>query len=166
MPLAPGTRIGPYEILGAVASGGMGDVYRARDTRLDREVAVKVLADHLAVDPSARARFETEARAASSLNHPNICTIFDVGSDPPFLAMELLDGETLQHRLQRPITLEAALDIAIGVADGLHAAHGKGLAHRDIKPANIFLTSRGPKILDFGLAKMTVDTATDAVTRA
>jgi serine/threonine protein kinase len=132
----------------------MGEVYRARDERLDREVAIKVLSPHLLDSPEGRERFSREARAAFALNHPNICTVFDVGSDPPFLAMELLDGETLQHRLGRgALDVPALIDIALALADGLDAAHGKGVIHRDIKPANIFLTSHGPKILDFGVAK-------------
>ena len=132
----------------------MGEVYRARDTRLEREVAIKIPTEALTADSAALTRFHREARAASSLNHPNICTIFDVGIEPPYLAMELLEGRTLQQALDHGgLDLSVALDAAIGVADGLDAAHGKGLVHRDIKPANIFLTSRGPKILDFGLAK-------------
>jgi Tol biopolymer transport system component len=132
----------------------MGEVYRAEDTRLHRVVAIKTLSQRLESDAQAIERFEREARAAASLNHPNICTIYDVGTDPPFIAMELLEGETLQQRLTRgALDVATAVDITLGLVDALDAAHAKGILHRDIKPANIFLTARGPKILDFGLAK-------------
>ena len=154
MPLSIGARLGPYEIVALIDAGGMGEVYRAKDTRLERVVAIKVLPDGVAASPLALERFQREAQAASALNHPNICTIYDVGADPPFIAMELLEGETLQQQLKRgPLRGAAFVDIALAVASALHAAHSKGIVHRDIKPANLFVTAHGPKILDFGLAK-------------
>ena len=151
-----GTRLGPYEITASLGAGGMGEVYQARDGRLGRDVAIKIVAAHSNDAPQARERFEREARSVAGLQHPNICAIYDVGDADgrAFIVMELLHGETLQQCLRRgPIDLPAFLDIAIALADGLHAAHAAGIVHRDIKPANIFLTAHGPKILDFGLAK-------------
>ena len=149
-----GTRIGPYHVLSLLGVGGMGEVYRARDTRLERVVAIKVLSDQGTATPQTLERFQREARAASALNHPHICTIYDVGTDPPFIAMEWLEGETLQQRLTRgAMEIPAVVDVALAVAAALAAAHSSGIVHRDIKPANIFLTAHGAKILDFGLAK-------------
>src|SRR4051812_44974725 len=154
MALGSGTRIGPYEIGALLGTGGMGEVYRARDMRLGRDVAVKVLPDAVTASPPTLERFQREARSASALNHPNICTIYDVGpggNSPPFIAMELLEGETLQQRLRHGLLdVPGLVDIALAVADALEAAYRQGIVHRDIKPANIFITSRGPKILDFG----------------
>jgi len=159
--LPPGARVGPYVIERLVGRGGMGEVYKGRDPRLDRTVAVKVLPDGVTASPQTLTRFLQEARAASALNHPNICTIYDVGTDPPFIAMELLEGETLQQQLTRgAMEVPVLVDIALALADALEAAHRRGIVHRDIKPENIFLTARGPKILDFGLAKAASGSAT------
>jgi serine/threonine protein kinase/formylglycine-generating enzyme required for sulfatase activity/dienelactone hydrolase len=156
--LQPGDRLGPYEIVSPIGAGGMGEVYRGRDTRLDRAVAIKIVSSTMADDPRWRERFGREARAVSALNHPHICTLHDVGhqNGKDFLVMEYLDGETLADRLHRgPLSLEETLRIAEHLADALDEAHRHGLIHRDIKPANIFLTTRGDaKILDFGLAKI------------
>jgi eukaryotic-like serine/threonine-protein kinase len=156
MPLPAGTRLGPYEILAPIGAGGMGEVYRARDTRLDRTVAVKVLPSHVASQPEVRQRFEREARAVSSLNHPHICTLHDIGHQDgvDYLVMEHLEGETLASRIDRgPLPAEELLRCAIEVADALDRAHRGGLIHRDLKPGNIMLTKSGTKLLDFGLAK-------------
>jgi serine/threonine-protein kinase len=158
MALASGTHLGPYEILAPIAGGGMGEVYRARDTRLKREVAVKVLSERLASTPDALQRFEREARAVAALSHPNILAIHDIGNQHGtcFAVTELLDGETLRRRLARaPIPWRKAVEIGAAIADGLAAAHAKGVVHRDLKPENVFLTSDGHvKILDFGLARI------------
>jgi len=159
--LARGSRLGVFEILERLGAGGMGEVYRARDTRLDRLVAVKVLSADLADDPRGRERFEREAHIISKLTHPHICTLYDVGSasvegvEVPFLVMELLEGETLATRLARgPLPLAQALRCAIEIAEALAAAHALGIVHRDLKPANIMLTKSGVELLDFGLARL------------
>jgi serine/threonine protein kinase len=156
MPLTPGTRLGPYEILAPVGVGGMGEVYRARDTRLGRDVAVKILSTHLSFDPDLKRRFEREARAVSLLTHPNICCLYDIGSQDgiDFIVMEYLEGETLAHRLTTALLpLQQALKIGVEIADALDKAHREGIIHRDLKPGNIMLTKSGAKLMDFGLAK-------------
>ena len=168
MSLAPGTKLGPYEIVGPLGAGGMGEVYRARDTRLGRDVAVKVVPSHLSQRPETRERFEREARAISSLNHPHICTLYDVGreGDADYFVMELLEGESLAKRLERgPLKLDEALKVAAQVADGLAEAHRHGIVHRDLKPANVVLTKAGAKILDFGVAKLRDDRVSETMTR-
>ncbi len=160
MPLRPGARLGPYEIVAPLGAGGMGEVFRARDTRLGREVAVKVLPRELAADPDRRLRFQREARAISGLQHANICALFDVGCEPTadgpvdFIVMELLAGETLARRIEKG-ALEAAEVVPIGIAlaEALAAAHERGIVHRDLKPGNVMLTRSGTKLLDFGLAR-------------
>src|SRR6266436_2616501 len=166
MPLAPGTQLGPYEIRASLGSGGMGEVYRATDTRLRRDVAVKVLSSRLVTEPSAKQRFEREAHTASALNDPHICTIFDVGEHEgqQFLVMELLEGQTLKQYMDgRALAVGQALKLGIQIAGALQTAHGKGIIHRDLKPANIFVTMGGEiKVLDFGLAKLLQQTDQDA----
>src|SRR5437899_2629625 len=162
MAILPGKRLGPYEILSAIGVGGMGEVYRARDTRLDRIVAIKVLPAHLADDPERRERFEREARTIASLNHPHICVLHDIGRQDgiDFLVMEYIEGVTLAQRLVKgPLPLEQVLQFAIEIADALDKAHRKGVTHRDLKPGNIMLTKFGTKLLDFGLAKLKQETA-------
>jgi serine/threonine protein kinase len=156
MGLPARSRLGPYEIHSPLGSGGMGEVYLARDTRLGREVAIKVLPSHLSSSPELKERFHREARAISSLNHPNICTLHDIGEQDgvDFLVMEYLEGETLQQRLRRgPLPLKQVLEYGIQIAEALDRAHQAGIAHRDLKPGNIMLTKSGTKLLDFGLAK-------------
>jgi len=165
MSLTNGTKLGPYEIVALLGAGGMGEVYRARDTRLDRTVAIKVLPSHLSSDPARRQRFEREAKAISSLNHPHICTLYDVGQQDgtDYLVMEYLEGETLAQRLQKgPLPLEQVLLYATEIADALDKAHRKGVTHRDLKPGNIVLTKTGTKLLDFGLAKLKPETGPPA----
>ena len=157
MPLSNGSRLGPYEILAPAGAGGMGEVYKARDTRLDRLVAVKILPSETAHDPAFRDRFEREAKVISALDHPHICTLHDVGDHggTAFLVMQYLEGETLEARLKRgPLPLNQALKLAVEISDALDAAHRRGIVHRDLKPGNIMLTAGGSKLLDFGLAKV------------
>src|SRR6266851_8057543 len=159
MALAAGTKLGPYEIQSPLGAGGMGEVYRAGDTRLGRDVAIKVLPPAFSRDQDRLRRFEQEARAAAALNHPNILAVHDIGTyqDSPYLVTELLEGETLGQRIQsRPVPARKATEYALQIVRGLIAAHDKGIVHRDLKPDNIFLTSDGRiKILDFGIARVT-----------
>src|SRR5437868_10363215 len=156
MALTCGAKLGPYEIQSPLGAGGMGEVYRARDTRLDRTVAIKILPAHLADDAEAISRLDREARAISSLTHPHICHLYDVGSqgETRYLVMEYLEGETLADRLRKgALSLEQFFRIAIEICEGLEAAHRGGVIHRDLKPSNIMLTKSGIKLMDFGLAK-------------
>src|SRR5580693_5308318 len=156
MALTAGTKLGPYEIQSLLGAGGMGEVYRSRDTRLDRTVAIKVLASHLSSSPELKQRMDREGRAISSLNHPHICQLYDIGSQSgtDFLVMEFLQGETLAERLRKgALPLPEMLKIGIAIAEALAVAHRQGIVHRDLKPGNIMLTQAGAKLMDFGLAK-------------
>src|SRR2546423_10798024 len=169
MPLFPGTHLGPYEITGPLGSGGMGEVYRARDTRLERTVAIKILPQELSNDPIRKQRFEREAKAISSLNHPHICVLHDVGHQDgiDYLVMECVEGETLAKRLEKgPLPLEQVLRFGAQIADALYKAHRSGVVHRDLKPGNIMLPPTGAKLLDFGLAKPAVALTTGATLTA
>ena len=156
MPLETGAKLGPYEIVAPIGAGGMGEVYKAKDTRLDRTVAIKVLPSELSQHEELRQRFEREARAVSSLNHRHICTLYDIGREDSvdFMVMEYLEGETLADRVAKgPLPVDEALRYGIEVADALHRAHRAGVVHRDVKPGNIIITKDGTKLLDFGLAR-------------
>src|SRR5437879_7962565 len=169
MPLLPGTHLGPYEIMTPLGAGGMGEVYRARDTRLDRTVAIKMLHAQLSADPVRKQRFEREAKTISSLNHPHICVLHDVGSQDgvDYLVMECVEGETLAKRLEKgALPLEQVLKFGAQVADALDKAHRSGVVHRDLKPSNIMLTKSGVKLLDFGLAKPAAPPLTGATLTA
>jgi eukaryotic-like serine/threonine-protein kinase len=165
MPLASGTRLGPYEIAATLGAGGMGEVYRAKDTRLGREVAIKVLPAHFSFDPVRKQRFEREAKTISGLNHPNICVLYDIGHQDgvDYLVMEYIEGETLGKRLERgPLPAEQVATIGREIAGALDRAHRAGIIHRDLKPGNIIVTKNGAKLLDFGLARPTTDAASMA----
>src|SRR5262245_9864128 len=166
MPVPSGTKLGPYEILAPLGAGGMGEVYKATDTRLNRTVAIKVLPPHFSDNPEMKQRFDREAQTIAALNHPHICAIYDVGTADghreagesraavSFLVMEYLEGETVAARLERgALPLDEALKVAIEIGDALEKAHGQGVTHRDLKPGNVMLTEAGAKLLDFGLAK-------------
>src|SRR5271155_5374352 len=156
MPITPGMRFGPYEIVAAIGAGGMGEVYSAKDTRLERMVAIKILLSHLSENPDLLARFEREAKIVSGLQHPNICVLHDIGKHEgaDYLVMEYLEGETLATRLARgPMKIKEAIEVGIAIADALDKAHKQGIIHRDLKPGNVMLTKSGAKLMDFGLAK-------------
>jgi serine/threonine protein kinase len=166
MPLSPGKKLGPYEIVSARGAGGMGEVYRARDTRLDRIVAIKILRTELSVTDDRRRRFEREARVVSSLNHPHICALYDIGHHDgvDFLVMQYLEGETLAERLKRgALPYKEALRVAIDITEALESAHRQGIVHRDLKPANVMLTKFGAMLMDFGLARLRSDSAAIAI---
>ncbi len=165
MALIPGTKLGPYEIVSLLGAGGMGEVYRAKDTRLDRTVAIKVLPSHLSSDPELKQRMEREARAISALQHTNICTLHDIGAQDgtDFLVMEYLEGQTLADRLTKgALPLDQVLKIGTEIGLALDKAHQQGIVHRDLKPANIMLTKGGAKLMDFGLAKPEITVAQTA----
>src|SRR5712691_5492405 len=157
MTIAPGSRLGPYEVLSSLGAGGMGEVWKARDTRLERTVAVKVLPQHLSSSPEVRQRFEREAKTISALSHPHICALYDVGDQDgiEYLVMEYLEGETLADRLARGLVpTEQLLRYGIEMADALDKSHRQGIVHRDLKPGSVMLTKSGVKLVDFGLAKL------------
>ncbi len=167
MTLSAGSRLGPYEIVSPLGAGGMGEVYKARDTRLERTVAIKVLSSHLSASPESRQRFEREAKMISQLSHPHICALHDVGreGDVEYLVMEYLEGETLAERLLKgALALEQTLRFGMQIADALDKAHRQGIVHRDLKPGNVMLTKSGVKLLDFGLAKAVAPTASRQLT--
>src|SRR6266436_3131464 len=169
MPLAPGTQLGPYEISVPLGAGGMGEVYRAKDTRLDRTVAIKILPAQFSSDPVRKQRFEREAKTISNLNHPHICVLYDVGRQDgvDYLVMECVEGETLAKRLEKgALPLEQVLKFGAQIADALDKAHRSSVVHRDLKPGNIMLTATGAKLLDFGLAKPAAPLATAATLTA
>src|SRR3954465_282053 len=166
MALAARARLGPYEILAPIGAGGMGEVYRARDARLGRIVAIKVLPAQFADDAQFRLRFDREAKVIASLTHPHICTLFDVGHEDgiAYLVMEYVEGDTLAHRLERgPLPLAQGLTIAIEIAGALDNAHRAGIVHRDLKPGNIMLSKTGAKLLDFGLARAGASAVTEGM---
>ncbi len=170
MALTSGTRLGPYELVTSIGAGGMGEVYRAHDARLSRDVAVKIISASFAQDAGRVRRFEQEARAAAALNHPNILAVYDIGTHEgnPYIVSELLEGSTLRDRLREgPLPMRKVVDYALQIARGLAAAHDRGIVHRDLKPDNVFITNDGrAKILDFGLAKLTrQDTGVQDMTR-
>ncbi|HET9233088.1 MAG TPA: serine/threonine-protein kinase, partial [Candidatus Eisenbacteria bacterium] len=168
MPLAAGTRLGAYEIIAPLGAGGMGEVYRARDMRLDRDVALKVLPSEVSMQPDRLARFEREARTIAALNHPNIVVIHSIeaAEGTRFLTMELVEGQTLDHLVVAGLPLSGVLDLAIPLADALVAAHERGIVHRDLKPANVMVTREGRvKVLDFGLAKLVQEDADHKATQ-
>src|SRR5499427_2114304 len=155
MPLISGTKLGPYEIVSPLGAGGMGEVYRARDSRLERTVAIKILPKEMSADPVRKQRFEREAKTISSLNHPHICVLHDIGHQDgtDYLVMECVEGDTLAKRLEGgPLPLDQVLKYGAQIADALDRAHRAGIVHRDLKPSNIMLTASGAKLLDFGLA--------------
>src|SRR5919199_486061 len=152
MPISAGSRLGPYEVISPLGAGGMGEVFKARDTRLERSVAIKVLPAEFAQNAQLRLRFEREAKTISQLSHPNICALYDVGDN--YLVMELLDGETLADRIAKgPLPLDQVIRIGSEIAGALDRAHKAGIVHRDLKPSNVMLTKSGAKLLDFGLAR-------------
>lgn len=160
MTLTAGTKLGPFEILMPCGSGGMGEVYKAKDSRLNRFVAIKVLPEHVSKNPELKARFEREAQTLASLSHPHICPVFDVGEQDgiDYIVMEYLEGQTVAQRLQKgALPLDEAMKISVQITDALDKAHRQGVIHRDCKPANIMLTKQGSKLLDFGLAKLKQD---------